>query len=63
MNARDIVQAYETLRAEYRQERAEARACGYDFPSFEDWSGQDSPKARAEARWLELEERDELDLY
>lgn len=59
----EIIAAYETLREEYRTYTAEARACGHEVLSFEHWSGQSSPKAEAEARWLEREASDTLDLY
>ena len=32
------------LRAEYNDHRAEARACGYDVESFEEWLGADCCK-------------------
>lgn len=35
---------------EYRCERAEARACGHEFPSFSEWLGETSAKERAEVQ-------------
>lgn len=63
MDAINIVQAYEQLRREYREARAEAKACGYDLPPFEHWAGLIDPKAKAQETWFERAERDELDLY
>lgn len=63
MNAQEIIAAYAALREEYAEAAAEARACGYEFPSFEDWTGQDSPRRRAEERWQYHYENDTLDLY
>lgn len=63
MTSIEIIAAYEALRADYRLFAAEARACGQEVPSFEDWSGQDSPRARAEARWQHHFDNDTLDLY
>lgn len=37
-------------REEYNAERAEARACGQEFPSFEEWLGEISPRELAEER-------------
>lgn len=47
--------------AEWRFERAEARACGYEFPSFEEWLGKASAKQRAETRFMARERREILD--
>lgn len=63
MNPTLIVKAYEELRREYREARAEAKACGYDFPAFEHWAGLIDAKEQAQETWFEREERDELDLY
>lgn len=63
MNPTEIIAAYEALRAEYAEFAAESRACGYEVPSFEDWTGQDSPRSRAEARWQYHYDNDTLDLY
>jgi hypothetical protein len=63
MTHAEIVAAYQALREDYAQYASEARACGYEVASFEDWSGQDSPRRRAEARWQEHYENDTLDLY
>lgn len=46
--------------AEWRFERAEARACGYEFPSFEEWLGKTSSKQRAETRSMARERREIL---
>ena len=53
------------LREEYETYVAESRACGSEFLSFEEWSGEASYSARAlaEDRWLRLEREDNLDLY
>jgi hypothetical protein len=63
MNPAEIIAAYKALRTEYAAFAAESRACGYEVPSFEDWTGQDSPRARAEARWQHHCDSDTLDLY
>lgn len=63
MNAQEIIAAYEALRAEYAEYAAEARACGYEVAPFDEWSGQSSPKAKAEARWQHHFDNDTLDLY
>lgn len=53
------------VRAEYENYVAESRACGSEFLSFEEWSGEADYSARtlAEDRWLRLEREDSLDLY
>jgi hypothetical protein len=63
MAPNEIIAAYEALRAEYAEYTGEARACGYEVQSFEDWSGQDSPRRRAEERWQHHFDNDTLDLY
>lgn len=52
MNAAAIVAAYNNLRADYDAERAEARACGHEFPTFEQWTGTTCPKAEAQERLM-----------
>lgn len=52
MTAAAIIAAYNNLRAEYEEERAEARACGHEFPTFEQWAGTACPKAEAQERLL-----------
>lgn len=37
-------------RDEYREYAAEARACGYEVESFEEWMGEVSPREFAEDR-------------
>jgi hypothetical protein len=56
---------YEALRLDYEAYVWEHRACGLEYLSFEEWSGQDSgsSRARAEARWHRMDEDDTLDLY
>lgn len=49
-------------RAEYAAYRAEARACGYDPESFEEWLGEEDPKAKASERMANIPWSD-LDLY
>jgi hypothetical protein len=34
----------------YREEMAEARACGFEVMSFDVWSGKSDPKAEAQDR-------------
>lgn len=63
MTDTEIIAAYERLRHDYAAYASEARACGYEVLSFEDWSGQDSPRRRAEERWMHHYESDTLDLY
>lgn len=50
------------LRDQYDEERAEARACGYEFPSFPVWKGEASAKEEAAERYAGLSFSD-LDLY
>ena len=38
---------------DYKLARAEARACGYEFPTYDEWSGRTSLRAQAEARIAE----------
>lgn len=52
MSALEIIAAYETLRTDYAAERAEARACGQEFPTFEQWAGITDHKAEAQARLM-----------
>lgn len=49
----------------YQEYVAECRAFGIAPMTFHDWDARydDDPKAEAQARWLEREERDELDLW
>lgn len=63
MTPKEILEAYKGLRESYRIELAEARACGYEFPSFEVWCGEVDPKEAAQERWARREEEDTLDLY
>lgn len=63
MDMIEIIARYESFRREYREAEAEARACGQEFPPFDEWAGFTSAKAKAQDRWRELESRDELDLY
>lgn len=63
MTNAEIIAAYEAIRAEYAEYAGEARACGHEVLSFEDWSGQDSPRRRAEARWQWHFDNDTVDLY
>ena len=54
-------QADREVHAEYA---AECRAFGIQPLSFHQWMNRhDTDKADAQARWLEREARDELDLY
>jgi hypothetical protein len=40
----------ERLRQTYNEQRAEARACGYEFPDFEEWLDPSLTRRRAEGR-------------
>lgn len=55
MNARQIIEAYDALLAEYAEYVAESRACGYEVESFEQWAGLISPRAEAEARMIDID--------
>ena len=44
----------------YAAEKAEARACGYEFPSFAEWSGEVSSRSLAEARLAREEYIEEM---
>lgn len=63
MNPIEVIRQYEELRAAYAEYAGEARACGEEVLSFEDWAGLDSPKRRAEERWQHHFDNDTLDLY
>ena len=47
----------ELLRQTYNEQRAEARACGYEFPDFEEWLDPTLTRRRAVNR-LRLEAED-----
>jgi len=49
-------------REDYNLYRAEARACGYEFASFEEWMGETSSKAAAYSR-LSFLTFNNMDLY
>jgi len=55
MNARDIIESYNALRAEYAEYAAESRACGHEVESFEHWAGMSCPKADAQARLIDID--------
>jgi hypothetical protein len=63
MTTTEIIAAYEALRTEYAEYAGEARTCGHEVLSFGDWTGQDSPRRRAEERWQHHFENDTQDLY
>jgi len=63
MRAHEIVEAYDSLRKEYDLYKSEAHACGYEVESFEEWSGAESAKAKAQDRLQRIIDRDEWDLY
>ena len=46
------------LRQTYNEQRAEARACGYEFPDFEEWLVPTLTRRRAEERLQRLEDED-----
>lgn len=43
-NKAAIARHIATLRQQYNEERAEARACGYEFQSFPEWLGPETCK-------------------
>lgn len=45
------------LQQTYNEQRAEARACGYEFPDFEEWLDPSLTRRRAQNR-LRLEAED-----
>lgn len=55
MTPTDIIESYNTLRADYADYAAEARACGQEAESFEHWAGITSPRADAEARMIDID--------
>lgn len=63
MSAKEIIRQYEELRREYSEYRAEARACGHEVESFEEWAGTTNPKAEAQDRINEMYANDTWDLY
>jgi predicted alpha/beta hydrolase len=63
MNNAQIMQAAAAIQDEYAEFAAEQRACGYEVISFEEFTGQSSPRAEADARYQRLMDNDELDLY
>lgn len=48
------------LQQTYNEQRAEARACGYEFPDFEEWLDPTLTRRRAAERLRRLED-DDLD--
>ena len=52
-NYRDMAYLQQT----YNEQRAEARACGYEFPDFEEWLDPSLTRRRAQNR-LRLEAED-----
>lgn len=63
MSPKEIIEAYRALSEEYLEAKNEAYFCGYEFPTFEVWCGEEDPKEAAQARWLQREEDDTLDLF
>ena len=42
----------------YHEQRAEARACGYEFPDFEEWLDPSLTRRRAQDRLRLIEEEE-----
>ena len=53
----------ERVQRQHREHVAEARACGQEPVTWQEWIGQHNAKAEAQARWEQRERADELDLY
>lgn len=51
------------LLAEYREAASEARACGYEFPSFDEWTGRTKLKDEKMSEWQDRFDNDTQDLY
>ncbi len=60
IRAKNEAEVRERRLEQYRCERAEARACGWEFPSFSDWLGETSAKERAEDRLAARERAETL---
>lgn len=61
-NYRDKAQEQEDEQREaYNEMRAEARACGYEYPSFEEWLNPRATRQRAESRLKREAEDYDLD--
>ena len=48
---------------DYLFAKEEAKACGQEFPSYEEWIGEESPKEKAQDRQQLIYDNDEQDLY
>jgi hypothetical protein len=51
----------EGLRQTYNEQRAEARACGYEFPDFEEWLDPSLTRRRAADRVMTRRQMDALE--
>lgn len=51
------------LLSEYREAAAEARACGHEFPSFDEWTGRTKLKDEKASEWQRRWDDDTQDLY
>lgn len=59
-----VARQYEAeMRDQYRFERAEARACGYEFPTFEEYRGKALAREIADKRHEERYNNGFEDLY
>ena len=63
MTPAQIAAAYDALRADYAVFAAEARACGQEVVTFEEWTGARNLKAEKMAEWEERYANDTQDLY
>ena len=63
MTIKEAFELLERVQRDYREQEAEARACGYEPASFEEYIGSYNAKAAAQERWKQRERADELDLY
>lgn len=59
-----VARQYEAeMRDRYRFERAEAKACGYEFPSFEEYMGEANVREIADERYEQRYNNGIEDLY
>jgi|TARA_A100001515_G_scaffold98000_1_gene78874 hypothetical protein len=48
---------------DYLFAKEEAKACGQEFVSYEEWLGEESPKEKAQYKQQLIYDNDEYDLY
>lgn len=47
----------------YHEQKAEAEACGEEFPSYAEWKGEYNREADFKDKWQKIYDNDEQDLY